>query len=118
MNFKTYITIFFSVVFFGKFVVMDSKILVAVFDAEEISFVNPFCEKQNGKIQNTNSQEGLAEDKNSLNLTIDSFCNVPFKFEVFTWESTVIPEETRTYAHHTPSLPDSAEDRFYPPPRA
>ncbi|WP_029038468.1 hypothetical protein [Salinimicrobium xinjiangense] len=118
MNLKAYIAIFFSVIFFGKFLVMDSKILVAIFDADEIAYVNPFCEKQKEKIQKDNFLETLAEDDTSLNLTIDSFCNAPFEFEVFSWESTVIPEESRTYAHHTPSLPESAEDRFYPPPQA
>lgn len=118
MNLNSYIAIFFSVIFFGKFLVMDSKILVTIFDADEIAYVNPFCEKQNVKIQGQNSQEDLAEDNKTLNLTIDSFCNAPFQFEVFTWESRIISEETRAYADHSPSLPESAKDRFYPPPRA
>ncbi len=118
MHFKTYIAIFFSVVFFGKFLVMDSKLLVTIFDADEISYVNPFCEKQNVKIQGHSSQEDLAEDNRTLNLTLDSFCNAPFKFEVFTWESRIITEETLGFAHPSPSLPESAKDRFYPPPRA
>jgi hypothetical protein len=118
MTLNSYIAIFFSVIFFGKFLVMDSKILVAVFDADELVYVNPFCEKQNVKLQGNNSQEALAEDNKTLNLTIDSFCNAPFQFEVFTWESRAISEETRAYSHPTSSLPESAKDRFYPPPRA
>ncbi|NJY64305.1 hypothetical protein HC174_16300 [Salinimicrobium sp. CDJ15-81-2] len=118
MNLNSYIAIFFSVIFFGKFLVMDSKILVAVFDADEIAYVNPFCKKQNVKTQGNNSAEALAEDKESMDLTIDSFCNAPFKFEVFTWESRIIPEETRVYLDQTLPLPESAKDRFYPPPRA
>jgi len=117
MTLNSYIAIFFSVIFFGKFLVMDSKILVA-FDADEIAYVNPFCEKQNVKKQGNNSFEALTEDDKTLNLSIDSFCNAPFKFEFFTWESGIISEETRVYAHHTPSLPESSKDRFYPPPRA
>lgn len=118
MNCKPSIAILFALVFFGKFLVIDSKILVAVFDAGEVAYVNPFCKKQNAIIKANNSQDALAEDNNSLNLTIDSFCNAPFKFEMFTWESRIINEETRAYAYHTPSLPESAKDRFYPPPRA
>ena len=118
MNLNSYIAIFFSVIFFGKFLVMDSKILVAVFDADEIAYVNPFCEKQNVKIQGHNSQEDLAEDTKSLNLTIDSFCNAPFKFEVFTWEIGIISEESKAYVHLSPSFPESSKDRFYPPPRS
>lgn len=118
MTLNSYIAIFFSVIFFGKFLVVDSKILTAVFDANEIAYVNPFCEKQNVKIQDYNSRDALAEDNKSLNLTIDSFCKAPFKFEVFTWESRIIPEETRAYLDQTLPLPESAKDRFYPPPRA
>ena len=118
MTLNSYIAIFFSVIFFGKFLVMDSKILAAIFDADEISYVKPFCEKQNVKIQSQKSQEALDEDNKTLNLTIDSFCNAPFKFEVFSWESKVLTQETRAFADHSPSLPESAKDRFYPPPRA
>lgn len=117
MTLNSYIAIFFSVIFFGKFLMMDAKILVTIFDADEIAYVNPFCKKQNVKIFNNNSQEVITEDKKSLYLNIDSFCNAPFKFEVFTWESRFFTEETRAYTHHTPSLPESAKDRFYPPPR-
>ena len=117
MNFNSYIAIFFSVIFFGKFLVMDSKLLVAVFDADEIVYVNPFCKKQNVKTPGNNSAEALAEDNESMDLTIDSFCNAPFKFEVFTWESRLNPEETRAYLDRTLPLPESAKDRFYPPPR-
>lgn len=118
MNLNSYIAIFFTVIFFGKFLVMDSKIMVAVFDTDEVTYVNPFCKKQNVKIQDNQTPEAVAEDNRSWDLTIDSFCNAPFKFEVFSWESRLIAEETGAYAHQTPSLPDSAKDRFYPPPRA
>ena len=118
MTLNSYIAIFFSVIFFGKFLVVDSKLLVAVFDADEISYVNPFCEKQNVKDQNAKSLATFAEDNKALNFTIDSLCHNSFKFEVYTWESKVTREEPRTFAYHTPSLTESAKDRFYPPPRA
>lgn len=118
MNLNSYIAIFFSVIFFGKFLVMDSKILAVIFDADEISYVNKFCEKQKVKVQGQNAQEAFAEDDQSLDLTIDSFCNAPFQFEVFAWETRVLIEQTRAFADHNPSLPESAKERFYPPPRA
>ena len=116
MNLKTYIAIFFAIVFFGKFLMTDSKILVVIFDNDEIAFVNPFCKKQNAKIQGS-AHESFSEDSNRLNITIDSFCNAPFKFEVFNWEYRVIPEESQPYAYLTPTLPESTQDRFYPPPK-
>lgn len=116
MTLNSYIAIFFSVVFFGKFLVMDSKILVAIFDADEITYVNPFCEKQEVKMQNSN-REALAENNKALTFVIHSFCNAPFKFEAFTWQYSLKTEESPEYPHHTFSLPESAINRFYPPPR-
>ena len=118
MTLNSYIAIFFSVIFFGKFLVMDSKILVTIFDADEVVYINPFCKKQNVKTQSNNSVEALAEDNESMDFTIDSICNAPFKFEVFTWESRIIPEEIRLFTDRTLPLPEFAKDRFYPPPRA
>lgn len=117
MHLKPYIAILFALMFFGKFLVMDSKILVLILDADEIAYVNPFCKKKNSKLHK-DKQESFSQDSNKFNISINSFCNTPFKFEVFTWESRIITEETRAYANHTPSLPESAKDSFYPPPRA
>lgn len=117
MALNSYIAIFFTIIFVGKFLVVDSKVLSAIFDADEIAYVNPFCEKQNVKIEANNSYEALEKDSNSFNLTIDFLCNAPFKFETFTWNSRIFLEDDRAYVHHTPSLPESAKDRFYPPPK-
>ncbi|MDT0686468.1 hypothetical protein [Autumnicola psychrophila] len=97
---------------------MDSKLLAVFFDADEVAYVNPFCKKQNINTQGNNITEALAEDTGSFDLTFSFFCNAPFQFEFFNWDSGIITEETQTYAHHTPSLPESAIERFYPPPRA
>ncbi len=116
MSLKSYIAIFFTVIFFGKFLVMDSKILVAVFDADEIAYVNPLCEKQHTKSAGTD-HKSFSQDSDRLNITIDSFCNTPFQFEIYNWEQKIIPEESREYAYHTPPLPESIQERFYPPPK-
>lgn len=116
MNLKTYIAIFFAIVFFGKFLVIDSKILVSILDADEIAYVNPFCKKQNAKIQGS-AHESFSEDSNRLIITLDSFCNAPFKFKVFNWEYRVMPEESQPYVYHTPIIPEPFQDRYYPPPK-
>lgn len=117
MNYKSYIAILFAIVFFGKFLVMDSKLLVVILDADEIAYINPFCKKQNAKIDGKDFQKSFNADSNHLNIIMDSFCNAPFKFEVYNWEYRILSEESRAYAYHTPSLPQSNLDRFYPPPR-
>ncbi|WP_189603374.1 hypothetical protein [Salinimicrobium marinum] len=116
MNVKPYIAVFFAFLFFGKFLVMDSKILVAILDANEIAYVNPLCKKQHTKNAETD-HKSFSQDSDRLNITIDSFCNTPFQFEIYNWEQKIIPEESREYAYHTPPLPESVQERFYPPPK-
>lgn len=118
MIWKSYIALIFAFIFFGKFLLMDSKFLVVLLDSEEIVYVNPFCKKQNAKIKGDTSQESYNMGFKQLSISMDTFCNAPFKFEVYNWENSVIPEESKVYAYHSSSLPDSNRDRFYPPPKA
>ena len=117
MNLNSYIAIFFTVIFFGKFLVMDSKILVTILDTGEITYVNPFCEKQNSKISDFNDREFLAEAGKHTNLALDTFCNSPFQVEIFNWEQSLIPQESRAYPYRTSIVPEAGNDRFYPPPK-
>lgn len=118
MKWKSYIAVLFALIFFGKFLVMDSKFLVILLDADEVVYVNPFCKKQNAKIDGDTSPETYNVDSNQLSISMDTFCNASFEFEIFNWENSIVPEETRAYAYHSPNLPDSIMDRFYPPPKA
>ncbi|SKB95600.1 hypothetical protein SAMN05660903_03465 [Salegentibacter salinarum] len=101
---------------------MDSKFLVVLLDTDEIVYVNPFCEKQNAKqnakIDGDTSPATFTVDSNQLSISMDTFCNTSFKFEIFNWENPIVLDESRAYAYHSPSLPDSNRDRFYPPPKA
>lgn len=117
MNYRSYIAVLFAIVFLGKFLVMDSRILVVILDADEIAYVNPFCKKQNAKTAGKDFQESFNGDSNHLNTTLDSFCNAPLRFEIYNWEYRIVSEESRVYGYHTPSLPESNLDRFYPPPQ-
>lgn len=117
MNYQSYIAILLTFVFFGKFLVVDSRILVVLLEADEIVYVNPYCKKQNAKIEGSISPYSFAEASTTLQLAIDSFCNAPFKFEIYNWEYSVIAEESGAYAYHSPSFPDSNKDKFYPPPK-
>lgn len=117
MKWKSHIAILFALIFFGKFLVMDSRVLVSLFDAHEIVYVNPFCIKQNAKIAGTTHEETIDIDSHQFNITWDSFCNAPFEFEVYSWKYSILPEESGAYAYNSPSFPDSNKDRFYPPPK-
>ena len=117
MTLNSYIALFFSLLFLGKFLLMDSRILLTFSDAGTVTYVNPFCEKQQGNDDSGNLEDFLEEDSLSANLNFDFLCHAPYNLEVFHWESLQIFEETRKNTHHHIYLPESAPDRFYPPPR-
>ncbi|MCG9970791.1 hypothetical protein [Christiangramia crocea] len=117
MDLKPYIALYFIFVFFGKFVVMDSKILLAVMDGDEIAYNNPFCEKHKRKVPAVAFMDTMESDSEGFDLTIESLCNNPLTFELFNWNYKNIKVKSREYAYYTPSLQESVPDRFYPPPK-
>lgn len=117
MNSKSYIAVFFAIVFFGKFLMMDSSVLVAIIDSDEIVNVNPLCIKQNAKKIEGRAEGSFSVDSKKSITTIPSFCNAPFNFDISNWEFHIVPEESQPYAYHTPILPELTQDRFYPPPK-
>lgn len=118
MDLKPYIALLFFLVFIGKFLIVDAKILVAVLDTNEISYVNPYCKNRDGKANQGQTQENSFEASGDMAFQMDSICNALFKFEVFAWESKIIVEEPKMDSYYNTSIPEPVQDRFYPPPRA
>ena len=117
MTSNSYIALFFSLLFLGKFLLMDSRILLTFSDAGTVTYVNPFCEKQQVKDEVEALGDYLEEDSRSFSLSFDFYCNPPYNFEVFQWEPLPIHKGSPEYSHPRFYLPESAQDRFYPPPR-
>ena len=118
MDIKSYIAIFFTVVFFGKFLMLDAKILEGVLNSHEVAYVNPFCEKNKSEV---NDKGGVPQDllpaSTSQSIAIDSFCNAPFHFEIVTWTHVHLQAKYQHYAYTFPGTPQIFRDSFYPPPK-
>lgn len=117
MNQNSYIAILFAMIFFGKILAVDSTILLAIFDTNEIAYANPYCKKQLENIDGSHSNKALAEDSKRVILTLDSFCNTPFGFESFLWEYNIIIEESQTHVYRTPAMPDFFQNKIFLPPQ-
>lgn len=78
MKAKTYISIFFALIFFGKLLSVDSALPQLLFDAEKIAFVNPFCKKKNSHSSET---EKFSEASAMLVLHVNGFCNSTFDID-------------------------------------
>lgn len=118
MILNSHIAVFFALVFFGKFLVVDSKFLTSFLEPEEVVYINPFCKELHGEIFLEDSTEKTYfEDGWAAGITIDSFCNAPFQFEIFSWEQRNLWEELPFCTSPTPSLSGRVQGRFYPPPQ-
>lgn len=117
MDLKPYIAIFFAVLFFGKFLMMDSNILVVLLDPNEVAYVNPFCEKHKAALNDKAPSTDLIPASDSFSIAIDSFCNAPFQFEIVQWEEMLVQTVYQHYPYTTLTPPQIFRDNYYPPPK-
>jgi hypothetical protein len=115
MQIKSYIAIFFVVVFLGKFITIDSKFLGVIFDSDEITFVNPFCKKQ----QLNTHKEGQSFNEATLNnISFNVICASPFQFKIDNYPIGITASNYQKHNYQTQSIMSAYRDKFYPPPKA
>ena len=117
MDIKSYIAVFLAVIFFGKLVMMDSKFLEGILDSNEVTYVNPFCEKNKSELSEAGVTLDLFPASTSQSIAIDSFCNAPFHFEIITWNHVHVQTMYQDYSYTSPDTPQIFRERFYPPPK-
>lgn len=117
MDLKPYIAIFFTVIFFGKFLMLDAKFLEGILESQELAYVNPSCEKDYININELETPQDFLPDSIIQSISIDSFCNAPFHFEIAPWTYAKIQEVFQPYSYTFPGTPQIFRDSFYPPPK-
>ncbi|WP_040506727.1 hypothetical protein [Gillisia limnaea] len=117
MNLKSYIAIFFTVVFFGKSLMIDTKFLVSILDAEEMVYINPFCDNKTADVFENGSTQDLIPASKVLIIPIDSYCNAPFQFQLFGWTLPEVKTNYQGYNYTSPEFFETFRDKFYPPPQ-
>ncbi len=117
MNLKSYIAIFFTVVFFGKSLMIDTRFLVSILDSEEIAYVNPFCKKKTADVFENGSTQEITPASKVLIIPIDSYCNAPFQFQLSGWTFLDAKTNYQDYNYTSPKFFETFRDKFYPPPK-
>lgn len=117
MDIKPYIAVFFAVLFFGKFLAMDANLMLVLHDANEVVYVNPFCEKHKAGLDEKRLSPDLIPASNSFSIAMDTFCNAPFHFEIVQWEEMLVQTAYQHYPYTTLPPPPIFRDNYYPPPR-
>ncbi|MBI6115410.1 hypothetical protein [Salegentibacter maritimus] len=114
MQFKTYIVIFFTAIFLGKFLVLDARMLHSVMDAEGIALINPFCKKS---AQQT-TDDILSQDSSVLVISSDAVCNSFFYFSSPYLPGQEIKNNFHDFNYQNPAVISSYFSKDYPPPKA
>ena len=117
MDIKSYIAVFFAIIFFGKFLLLDAKFLEGILDSHEVAYVNPLCEKNKTEVKESGIPKDLFPASTSQSIAIDTFCNAPFHFEIIKWQHMLEQPTFQFYSYTTPGAPQIFRDSFYPPPK-
>lgn len=108
---------FFAIVFFGKFLMMDSKLRGLLLDVEEVAYVNPFCKNKKAKSSDKDSTINFSSDSKIPAIAIDEFCNAVFNFEVVQWHLKIAAPNYHPSNYTGLSLLEAHMQKFYPPPQ-
>lgn len=117
MNLQPYIAVFFAIIFFGKFLLIDAKFLQKIHDSNEVVYVNPYCKKNKTLVSESEIPQDLLPASTSQGISIDSFCNTPFHFEIEASQDILLQTTFQHYSYTSPGNPQIFRDRFYPPPK-
>ncbi|HKL34996.1 MAG TPA: hypothetical protein VJ899_01760 [Salegentibacter sp.] len=115
MQFKTYIAILFTVVFFGKFLMLDAKVLNSVLKSEGIAMVNPFCKKNDRQTAGDNI---LSQDSSVLVISSDAICNSFFFITHPEFQKKEVEDNFHAFNYLNPAIISIYFSKDYPPPKA
>ncbi len=114
MQLKSYIAIFLAVVFFGKFLMLDAKVLNSILDTEEIALVNPFCKK---KIQPSGATDTYSQESSILIISSDALCNSPFFLSKISLPEPRKINNYQDFGYLNPAVISTYFSKNYPPPK-
>jgi len=95
---------------------MDSKLLSVIFDSDEITFVNPFCEKN--KLNKHQERQSFEDASLFSNISINVICASPFQFDIENYPIAFAEPNYQEHNYQTQSIINTYRDKFYPPPKA
>ncbi|MGY5851682.1 hypothetical protein [Salegentibacter sp. F14] len=117
MKIKSYIAVFFALVFLGKFIMLDAKMLGSVMDSENISWVNSLCGNKALDSSQNDHQADLNQASDQLVISADAICNSPFNFSSLDWPVAQAEPNFQYYDYRNPAVISAYHDKFYPPPK-
>ncbi len=114
MKLNTYIALFLTVVFFGKFLMLDTKVLNSILDTEEIALINPLCKQ---KMPKSADADNLLQESLVLVISSEAICNAPFYLPEITWPSAERINNFQDFSYLNPAVISTYFSKNYPPPK-
>lgn len=115
MQFKNYIAAFFVVVFLGKMISVDAKLLGMILDNSQVTLVNKLCPKKQLQM---GSAEEFSADSFTSSFEVDYLCHVVFDMQLQDLSETIAENNFEKYTYRDPGSFSEPSDKFYPPPKA
>lgn len=118
MKIKSYIALLLTFVFLAKLIAIDADGLSLLYSDSNITFVNPYCKKENA-LNNTSQDLEFSEAnvRPSEMFTLNGFCTSQFQLELYSWEMTDLNPFTIYTEYFTSKLSCLYMDNDSPPPR-
>ena len=118
MKTKSYIAAVLTFVFLAKFFAVDAHGLNIVFSEDDITFVNPLCEKgsfleDSNEVLNFSQQDIV----NSQMVILSGNCTSPFQLELLSWDLVYSNPIAVLHDHFTSRLNYRYLDNVSPPPQ-
>ncbi|WP_081212196.1 hypothetical protein [Salegentibacter sediminis] len=117
MKIKSYIAVFFALVFLGKFFMLDAKFFGSILESEDTSWVNTFCKNTFLNFSEENKPADFEQSSNILVINAEAICNSPFNFSNIYWPAPQAEPNFQYYDYRNPAVISAYHDKFYPPPK-
>jgi len=115
MQLKSYIAIFLAVVFFGKFIMLDPKVLNSILDTEEITLVNPLCKKKN---KESGGSDTYSKESSIFIISSGALCNTLFYLSKISLPQPQKVNNYQDFGYLNPAVTSTYFSKNYPPPKA
>jgi hypothetical protein len=114
MGFKKYIAALLVLLFLGKMISIDAKLLGFIYSTSEVTLVNKMCPKHQ---LDKDSPDEFAQADLEFHFELDYLCNVAFDFKPDEEIHTITHDNFKKHSYRTPGIFSISRDKFYPPPK-
>jgi hypothetical protein len=113
---KTHIALLFTIVFLGKFIMIDANLISQFYDTDAISVLKPFCKKK--QVVPSIGEEHFIDGANhsSFDIELMSFCTSLYSQELEEKENAEIQHQMWVQQNR-PALVSAIFDISSPPPQ-